>query len=200
MRLLELGRDEGGANPVSAQQAAATETVQPVHLKAAQPAAVATPAKPRRSTASKSRQARVFPIKSGNTQRKPIDLEQLQQRVEVLEQRIKARTAALGDEEAARDLQQLKKRMKLLERNVNSELWAAKQREYSMLQLLAKPTFKTAVLHGYRKFRNQTLPTVALSLLASAKVWWLRSQPEWWTGFAAAWQESFDRARGIDRR
>ena len=199
MRLLEFGRDEGGANPVSAGQAAATETGQPVHLKAAQPAAAATLAKPRRSTASKPRQARVFPIKSGNTQRKPIDLEHLQQRVELLERRIKARTAALGDEEAARDLEQLKQRMKLLERNVNSELWAAKQREYSMLQLLAKPTFKTAVLQGYRKFRQQTLPAAALSLLASAKVWWLHSQPEWWAGFAAAWQESFDRARGIDR-
>jgi len=198
MRLLEFGHDEGGANAVQNGASSTNEAGLELHLNATEPAAAPPPA-PKRRPAAKPRQARVFPIKSGPARRKPIDLEQLQQRVEKLEQRIKARAEALGDEEAARDLEQLKQRMKLLERNVNNELWAAKQREYSMLQLLAKPTFKMALLQGYRTFRSKTLPAALLSLLESAGHWWTNSQPSWWAQFAAAWQESFDRARGSKR-
>ena len=147
MRLLEFGRDEGGANPLPADRT-------PVQKSPA-----ATPETPR-PLAKAARKARVFPIKPGNAQRKPIDLEQLQQRVEVLEKRIKARTEALGDEVAKRDLEQLKQRMKLLERNLNNELWAAKQREYHMLQLMAKPTLRMAIRQRYNTLRGKTLPAL----------------------------------------
>ena len=189
MRLLEFGRDEGGANPLPADRT-------PVQKS---PAATLETPGPLAKPARKTRKARVFPIKPGNAQRKPIDLEQLQQRVEVLEKRIKARTEALGDEVAKRDLEQLKQRMKLLERNLNNELWAAKQREYHMLQLMAKPTLRMAIRQRYNTLRGKTLPALLESLRDFSEHWWRNSQPHWWHRFASAWQESLDRARGISR-
>jgi len=155
MRLLEFGRDEGGANPLQ------TGRPDPADGAAVQksPAATLEAPRPLAKPARNTRKARVFPIKPGNGQRKPIDLEQLQQRVEVLEKRIKSRTEALGDDIAKRDLELLKQRMKLLERNVNNELWAAKQREYHMLQLMAKPTLRMAIRQRYNILRGKTLPT-----------------------------------------
>jgi len=203
MRLLEFNRDEGGANPIPAKPHALPETAKP-SLKKPETAAAPSPA--RAATVKRSpkrtkpaRQAKVFPLKSVTTpqaRRKPIDLEQLQHRVGVLEKRIKARTEALGDEVAAKDLEKLKQRMQLLERNINSELWAAKQREYAMLQIMAKPTLKMAIRQGYAKFRANTLPELVKSLGESYRHWWTHSQPGWWPGLAAAWQESLDKARG----
>ncbi|MEN8205234.1 MAG: hypothetical protein ABFS24_04390 [Pseudomonadota bacterium] len=202
MRLLEFNRDEGGANPIPANPRSQPKTAPPLK----QTATAKTPSPARASTVKKSpkrtksaRQAKVFPLKSvtpPQARRKPIDLEQLQNRVGVLERRIKARTEALGDEVAAKDLEKLKQRMKLLERNINSELWAAKQREYAMLQMMAKPTLKTILKQGYATFRANTIPALLISLGESYRHWWLHSQPGWWPGFAAAWQESLDKARG----
>ena len=93
----------------------------------------------------------------------------------------------------------LKQRMKLLERNIENELWAAKQREYSMLQELAKPTLNNALRQGYSKFLVKTLPALLHSLRESSGHWWLNNQPGWWYRFAAAWQESLDKARGQTR-
>jgi len=134
MRLLEFNRDEGGANPIPARPRALPKTAKP-SLKKPETTAAPSPARaatvkrsPKRTKAA--RQAKVFPLNSvtpSQARRKPIDLEQLQHRVGVLEKRIKARTEALGDEVAAKDLEKLKQRMQLLERNINSELWAAKQ-------------------------------------------------------------------------
>ena len=111
MRLLEFNRDEGGANPIPAKPHALPETAKP-SLKKPETAAAPSPA--RAATVKRSpkrtkpaRQAKVFPLKSVTSpqpRRKPIDLEQLQHRVGVLEQRIKARTEALGDEVTAKDL------------------------------------------------------------------------------------------------
>jgi hypothetical protein len=203
MRLLEFNRDEGGANPIPAKPHALPETAKP-SLKKPETAAAPSPARvatakgaPKRTKAA--RQAKVFPLNSVTTpqaRRKPIDLEQLQHRVGVLEKRIKARTEALGDEVAAKDLEKLKQRMQLLERNINSELWAAKQREYAMLQIMAKPTLKMAIRQGYAKFRANTVPALVKSLGESYRHWWTHSQPGWWSGLAAAWQESLDKARG----
>ena len=203
MRLLEFNRDEGGANPIPAKPHSLPKTAKP-SLKRAKTLAAPSPA--RTTTAKRSlkktkpaKQARVFPLKSvatPQTRRKPIDLEQLQQRVGMLEQRIKARAEALDDEVAAKDLEKLKQRMKLLERNINSELWAAKQREYAMLQVMAKPTLLTAIKQGCAKFTSNTMPATVMSLAASYRHWWLHSQPGWWPRLAAAWQESLDKARG----
>lgn len=195
MRLLEFGRDEGGANPLQ------TGRPDPADGAAVQksPAATLEAPRPLAKPARNTRKARVFPIKPGNGQRKPIDLEQLQQRVEVLEKRIKSRTEALGDDIAKRDLESLKQRMKLLERNVNNELWAAKQREYHMLQLMAKPTLRMAIRQRYNILRGKTLPALLESLGEFSEHWWRNSQPHWWHRFASAWQESLDRARGIPR-
>ncbi len=197
MRLLEFGHDEGGANPLPPGRTAPADST-PIQKS---PAAI--PETPRTATKSarNTRKAKVFPIspKPGNTQRKPIDLEQLQQRVAVLEKRIKARTEALGDEVARRDLEQLKQRMKLLERNVNNELWAAKQREHQMLQLMAKPTLWMALRQRYNTLRGKILPALLDSQRDFWEHWWRNSQPHWWKRFASAWQESLDRARGITR-
>ena len=203
MRLLEFNRDEGGANPIPAKPRSLPKTAK-ASLK--QPETAAAPSPTRAATAKRSpkrtkpaMQAKVFPLNSVTTpqaRRKPIDLEQLQHRVGVLEKRIKARTEALGDEVAAKDLEKLKQRMQLLERNINSELWAAKQREYAMLQIMAKPTLKMALRQGYTKFRANTMPALVKSLGESYRHWWTHSQPGWWQGLAAAWQESLDKARG----
>jgi hypothetical protein len=203
MRLLEFNRDEGGANPIPAKPHTLPKTAKP---SLQQPATATAPSPARAATAKRSpkrtkpaKPARVFPLKSVTTpqaRRKPIDLEQLQHRVSVLEKRIKDRTEALGDEVASKDLEKLKQRMQLLERNINSELWAAKQREYAMLQIMAKPTLKMALRQGYAKFRTNTIPALVKSLGESSRLWWTHSQPGWWSGFAAAWQESLDKARG----
>jgi hypothetical protein len=204
MRLLEFNRNEGGANPIPAKPHSLPKTAKP-SLKQAETLATPSPASSTKAKRSPKRtkpakKARVFPLKSvappPQTRRKPIDLEQLQQRVGVLEQRIKARAEALDDEVAAKDLENLKQRMKLLERNINSELWAAKQREYAMLQVMAKPTLLTAIKRGCTKFTSNTMPATVMSLAASYRQWWLHSQPGWWPRLAAAWQESLDNARG----
>jgi flagellar motility protein MotE (MotC chaperone) len=206
MRLLEFGLDDGGANPVAARQPSRPEAAKPFRVPEAA-RAVPSPSgpaasKPQQNSSAPAKKARVYPLKTAGTPtnlRKPIDLEQLQQRIVVLEQRIKARSEALGDEVAARDLAQLKQRMKLLEHNINNELWAAKQREYNMLQMMAKPTLKTALKQGYAKLKSKTAPAVLASLVGSYRYWWLNSQPGWWQGFMAAWHESLDKARGQTR-
>lgn len=203
MRLLEFGLDEGGANPVPARQRSRADAAKSVPEAPATPSpAIAATGKPGLKRKLAANKARVYPLKSGTTpqtRRKPIDLEQLQHRIAVLEQRIQARTEALGDEVAARDLEKLKQRMKLLEHNINNELWAARQREYNMLQMMAKPTLKTALTQGFRTFKAKTLPAMLSSLHESYQHWWLNSQPGWWQGFAAAWQESLEKARGESR-
>ena len=206
MRLLEFGIDDGGANPVPARKQSRPETAKPFKvpetISAPSPPVPATSSKPRRNNSTLAKKARVYPLKTARTPStpcKPIDLEQLQNRIEVLEQRIKARTEALGDEVAARDLAKLKQRMKLLEHNINNELWAAKQREYNMLQMMAKPTLKFALKQGYAKLKSKTAPAILAKLSESYRYWWLDSQPGWWQSFMAAWRESLDKARGQNR-
>ncbi|MCG6900402.1 MAG: hypothetical protein LJE75_10435 [Gammaproteobacteria bacterium] len=205
MRLLEFGMDEGGANPVPSHPRSLPETAKPFKV----PESAAAPSSPNPTKgkaalnrAAHTKKATVYPLKSATTPKnhsKPIDLEQLQQRIAVLEQRIKARADALGNEVTARDLEILKKRMKLLEHNIENELWAARQREYNMLQMMAKPTLKSAIKQGCTKFTLKTLPKMLQSLRESYGHWWLNSQPGWWHRFAAAWQESLDKARGQNR-
>ena len=208
MRLLEFNQDEGGANPILANPKSLPKTTKKPFKKPATAAAPSPASAPttRRSPKSvrpvRQSKSKGFPLKSVPTpraRRKPIDLEQLQQRVSVLEQRLKARTEALDDEVAAKDLEKLKQRMKLLERNINNELWAAKQREYTMLQELAKPSLSTVFKQGYSLFKTQTIPAALQSMHQSYQQWWLHSQPGWWSALASAWQESLDKARGQHR-
>ncbi|MGB5426218.1 MAG: hypothetical protein WBN95_05460 [Gammaproteobacteria bacterium] len=203
MRLLEFGLDDGGANPVPSRQQPRPEAAKPFKVPSTTKAPSPATDKPARTGHMPAKKATVYPLKSAQTPstlRKPIDLEQLQNRIEVLEQRIKARTEALGDEVAARDLAKLKQRMKLLEHNINNELWAAKQREYNMLQMMAKPTLKTALRQGYAKLKSKTAPAMLAALAESYRHWWLNSQPGWWQAFMMAWHESLDKARGQNHR
>ncbi len=205
MRLLEFGLDDGGANPAPTRQQTRPEAAKPFKIPEAAKAPSPTSSvsgRPTRKSSHPVKKARVFPLKSAQktpARRKPIDLEQLQNRIEVLEQRIKARTDALGDEVATRDLANLKQRMKLLEHNINKELWAAQQREYNMLQMMAKPTLKTALRQGYAKLKSKTAPAMLAALAKSYRHWWQDSQPGWWQAFITAWHESLDKARGEHR-
>ena len=188
MRLLEFTRDNGGANP---QQRTPEPTL---HAEDPKRAPLNRPA---------NKTSRVFPIE-GNTARKPaerpaINIEQLQQRIEILERRMQARAKNDGTPVASRDIEKLKQRMKLLERNINSELWAAKQREHTMLEILARPTLKIRVKQTLIRIKTQILPAVGRWLKAVAVEWWQDTRPGWWQGFAAAWQESLEKARGIQR-
>jgi len=187
MRLLEFNRDEGGANP---QQF-------PAPKKPSKPALRAAPPKPALTAAHQ--RARVFPVKTDTTRkpprRAPIDIEQLQQRIVALELHMQERAERRGEQGSARELELLKQRMQLLERSLNSELWAAKQREYTMLQLLSKPTLQVRVRKLFTDFRKHRLPVIHNWLQTEAREWWQHSQPHWWPKFARAWQESLERAR-----
>ena len=191
MRLLEFENAESGANP---QAAILTRK---------------TAKKPGKKQASRKQgkappppSGQVFTINGNNAvqqpvRRKPIDLEQLQQRIEVLERRMRERTREEGRQLPVKDLEQLKQRMKLLERSVHNELWAAKQREHSLLELLAQPTFKQSLHNHARRLHTHTLPATRRWCAAAGREWWKHNQPMWWPRFARAWQESLDKARGI---
>jgi hypothetical protein len=188
MRLLEFNLDAGGANPQSktTDQSPLKKVPRPVKL-----------AKPARSNPGK-----VFPLNAGETAtkvRKPIDLEQLQQRIEVLEHRILASAEEGSAHPASQDLDLLKQRVARLQQSVHSELWAARQREHTMLQILSKPSFIAATKLRIERFREQQLPAAGRWLATSSRQWWQDCQPDWWTAFSQAWQDSLDKARGLPR-
>jgi DNA-binding response OmpR family regulator len=124
--------------------------------------------------------------------RQPIDIEQLQQRVDVLERRIRERARANGSQLPVRDLEQLKQRMKLLERSVHNELWAARQREHSLLELLARPPLKQLIRKHVKRLHSGALHATRRWSATLGQL----NQPLWWPHFARAWQESLDKARG----
>jgi hypothetical protein len=188
MRLLEFIRDTGGANPqtLAAAKSPSKKIARPVKLapRAARPA----------------RSAKVLPINTAEkaaTRRKPIDLEQLQKRIEVLERRIQTRAQESSKHPTNRDLEMLKQRVGRLQQSVHAELWAAKQRELAMLEILSKPSFTTVLKQGIERIRTKQLPLAGRWTVTTARQWWLDSQPRWWSGFAKAWQESLDKARGL---
>jgi len=193
MRLLEFNRDDGGANPQQAVRG------QPRRKAPATP--LEPPRKPVHANPElfANRQTRVFPVKTSTTRkpirRGPIDLEQLQHRIAVLERRIQARAEQTGEHPAVKELEHLKQRMKLLERNLESELWAARQREQTMLEMLSRRPFKAAVKQEVMKSWRVRLPAMGRWLHAVGKEWWEDNQPRWWPEFARAWQESLEKAR-----
>ena len=146
-------------------------------------------------------QGQVLPMKpkQGSAQpirRQPIDLEQLQQRIEVLERRMRDRARAQGKQVPVQDLDKLKQRMQLLERTVHNELWAAKQREHTLLEMLARPSLKQQIYDKVKHLHCHTLPATRSWFSDFRQDWWDLNQPVWWEGFARAWQESLDKARG----
>ena len=193
MRLLEFNRDDGGANPQQVvreqprRKAPATPVEQPRKPVHAAPELFA------------KRQAKVFPVKTSTTRkpirRGPIDLEQLQQRIAVLERHIQARAEQPGEHPAIKELVLLKQRMKLLERNLENELWAARQREQTMLEILSRQPLKAVIKQQAMKLWRVRLPTTGRWLQAAAGEWWEDNQPRWWPEFARAWQESLEKAR-----
>lgn len=184
MRLLEFPRDASAANPLHTSP----EPVQPINS----PEQV-------KSEASQPRRHAHLPIE-GNTLRKParrspIDLEHLQQRIEAVEKRLLLRARRQNVPE--KDVEALRQRLKKLESNVGRELWAARQREQALLELLARPTPGQLVMQRLRRVRTHGLPASRRWLADAGREWWQDHQPGWWTGFARAWQESLDRARGL---
>jgi hypothetical protein len=195
MRLLEFNLDAGGANPQSKTppKSPSKPVVRPVKL-------AKRPAAPEQSAPTQS--GKVFPLNAGETParaRKPIDLEQLQQRIEILERRILARNGETAEHPASQDIELLKQRVSRLQQSVHAELWAARQREHTMLEILSKPSFKTVVKQRLKTFWSEQLPTAGRWLIDCSQQWWKGCQPGWWTEFAQAWQESLDKARGIRR-
>jgi hypothetical protein len=193
MRLLEFNRDDGGANPQQAvrEQPRRKPPATPIDPLRKPPNAV--------PELFANRQAKVFPVKTSTTRkpvrRGPIDLEQLQHRIAVLERRIQARPEAPGEHPAVKDLERLKQRMKLLERNLESELWAARQREHTMLEILSRRPLKFVIKQYLVRVWRTHLPATGRWLQAAAREWWEDNQPRWWLAFARAWQESLEKAR-----
>ena len=93
------------------------------------------------------------------------------------------------------ELEQLRKRLKLLERKVESELWSARQREYTLLEMLARRPKKVPFQARLMKLLQELPPAVLRWCKAVGREWWLDSQPLWWPQFHAAWQEALYRAR-----
>lgn len=191
MRLLEFDNANSGANPQ-----AAILTQKPAKKPARKTATR------KQTRVAKTPPGQVFPINGSNAvkqpvRRDPIDLEQLQQRIEVLERRMRERSREKGARLPVKDLEQLKQRMKLLERSVHNELWAAKQREHTLLELLARPPMRKLLSDRARHLSRQTLPATGRWCKAVGCEWWADNQPLWWPRFARAWQQSLDKARGI---
>jgi hypothetical protein len=193
MRLLEFNRDDGGANPQHA--------VRDQSRRKAPASPVEHPRKPAHATPEMfaNRKAKVFPVKTSTTRkpvrRGPIDLEQLQHRISMLEQRIQTRAEQAGGHPASKELALLKQRMKLLERNLESELWAARQREHTMLEILSRRPLKVVLKHKAVRLWRDQLPAMGRWLQAVANEWWDDNQPRWWEKFAQAWRESLEKAR-----
>ena len=194
MRLLEFNRDDGGASP---QQAVREPARRKIPAKPVDPPR--KPVVPVSTELFAKRQAKVFPVKTNTTRkpirRGPIDLEQLQHRIALLERRIQARAEQSGEHPAVKQLEALKARMKLLERKLENELWAARQREQTMLEMLSRRPFKAAVKQQLMKIWQVKLPAVGRWLQAAGQEWWVDNQPRWWPELARAWQESLEKAR-----
>jgi hypothetical protein len=188
MRLLEFNRDTGGANP---QTLAAAK---PPSKKATRPVKLT----PRAATPERS--AKVHSLNTAKTPamvRRPIDLEQLQERIEVLEQRIETRAQNSAEHPASRDLEILKQRVGRMQQSIHAELWAARQREQTMLEILSRPSFKTALLQLIEHVHTRQLPAAGRWTVTTARQWWQNSHPHWWPAFASAWRESLNKARGL---
>jgi len=188
MRLLELrGGDSGiGTTPTATQR-------EPVGRPVISPRSLKKPLAGRNSPAH----ARVFPINSrpASPARRPIDLAQLLQRIEELEKRIQQRQARQTDAARQEDVDQLIRRIKLLEQRVENELWSARQREHTLLELVAKPPLAASLRQGALRLLQVAPPTLWHWCKVAGRAWWRDTQPQWWPRFAAAWQQAWIKAQ-----
>lgn len=192
MRLLEFNKDEGGANPRrpgSKPPAKKAATVQPLP----------TPSQ-RSARANPNPTARRGFAINGNTLPKPasappVVLEDLQERIATLEKRLEEVSGKAGRKASVKELRQLQQRIRHLESSLDSELWQAKQREHTMLEMLAKQPLKARIRLRYTRFIESDLPAIGRFLKAAMHNWWQDSQPGWWPRFARNWKESLDKAR-----
>lgn len=189
LRLLEFNRDAGGANPR-----------RPAVATAPLPARAPQPRKSSRPTAQAGKPGkRLFPVADNTVikpaRRSPIDLEALQSRIHDLERRVRHHSGRIERHAAVADLETLQLRMQRLEQNLNSELWCARQREHTMLEMLSKPPLKTVVSKHLMHLWQSDIPAARHWLQRTTTSWWHDSQPGWWPRFAAAWQQSLDQAR-----
>lgn len=190
MRLLEFNKDDSGANPRRSP-------------------AKSAPAKPARKTPPVRRaktggltppgSGKVFPAAGGGLIRParngPVDLEQLQSRIDFLENRLQSQSERLDTLATARELETLKDHVQRLEHNVETELRASRERENTMLELARRPTLKVTIRNRFTQFRQSDLPAAVRWIRHVLRLWWKDVQPEWWPRFARAWQESLDKAR-----
>ena len=196
MRLLEFNKDEDGANPRRT-----TPRSQPTPPPARAPQSQSPLRANTRKAAGVTRlpPGKAYPIE-GNTlrkpvQRSPIDLEQLQQRIELVEKCLQEQSGNVDNRTLLKELGHLQQRIKRLELNLDTELWVSRQREHTMLELLNKPPFKVVAKARLIRFRDADIPVILGWLQRAAQNWWLDSQPGWWPRFAQAWQESLEKAR-----
>jgi hypothetical protein len=129
------------------------------------------------------------------SRRSPVDLEALQSRIHALEQRVLQQTGRIERRATIADLDKLQLRMRNLERSLNNELWAARQREHTLLEMLSKPPLKAAAVKQIQHLWQSHVPAVVGWLQRTTRQWWQDNQPGWWPRFAAAWQEALDQAR-----
>ena len=186
MRLLELrGSDSGTATDAVLRESIGRPVIKARKLK--KPLSGQTP----------PANARVFPINArpATPARRPIDLAQLQKRIEELEKRIQQRQSRQADAARQEDVEQLIRRIRVLEQRVENELWSARQREHSMLELLARPTLAVTLRQGALHLLQAAPPTVWHWCRLAARSWWQDAQPHWWPRFAAAWQQAWARAQ-----
>jgi hypothetical protein len=127
--------------------------------------------------------------------RNPVDLEQLQDRMDFIERRLQQQTRQAGKFARARELERLKLRMQVLERSLDHELAAAREREHRLLAALDTVSLKIRLRQRLMRLWLHDLPVTAHWLERFARAWWLDSQPEWWPRFTRAWRESLEQAR-----
>ncbi|UCC55862.1 MAG: hypothetical protein JSU75_11030 [Gammaproteobacteria bacterium] len=128
-------------------------------------------------------------------QRIPVDLKGLQARISALEQRVHRQTGRITRRARMADLERLQLRVQRIEQTLNSELWAAHQREYTLLEMLSKPPLKKVASERIKQLWRSEIPAVSRWLHQSIKCCWLELRHVWWPTLVAAWQESLDKAR-----
>ena len=192
MRLLEFNKDEGGANPRRPGSQAQPK-------KAASVRPLPTPRQRTATPKSTSPAMRGFPV-NGSTLPKPaspppIDLEHIQDRIALLEKRLEEVSSRKDGRATIKELKKLQLRIRKMETSLDSELWAAKQREQTMLEMLAKPTLKARIRQRFARFVKTDIPAIGRFLKRAMHSWWQDSQPGWWPNLARNWKESLDKAR-----
>ncbi len=127
--------------------------------------------------------------------RRPVDLEELRARIYALERRVFQQNARISDNVSPADLQKLKLRIQRLEHSLNGELWAARQREYTLLEILSKPPLKQVARERITHLWRSEIPAMSRWLQQAIKHCWRELRHVWWPTLVAAWQESLDKAR-----